>query len=108
MKGPRYGGIPPRGSAPAHESREQALSRFQERLKVLERECQLFRTYGGWQDESHRARARGLLQELSTLEHLLGREKTPRLQSAFLQQSLLLRYQTFKRTYRQFWDILTG
>jgi hypothetical protein len=98
----------PHRSARAQASREQELARFQERLKALERECQLFRTYDGWQDESHRARALGLLRELSALERLYSGEWSPRLQLAFVQQNLLLRYQTFKRTYRQFWELLTG
>jgi hypothetical protein len=103
-----YPPTPPHRSVRTQESWAQELTRFQERLKALERECQLFRTYSGWQDESHRARARGLLRELSALERLCSGEGSRRLQLAFVQQNLLLRYQTFKRTYRQFWELLTG
>ena len=108
MKGPIHPSAPPHRSTRAQESWQQELTRFQERFKALERECQLFRTYGGWQDESHRARARGLLQELSALERQHRGERSPRLQLAFVQHNLLLRYQTFKRIYRQFWELLTG
>jgi hypothetical protein len=90
------------------ESMEQTLGRFQERLQAMERECQLFRTFEGWKDESHRARARELLRELSLLERGLNADRPSRLQLAFQQRTLLLRYQTFKRTYRQFWESLTG
>jgi hypothetical protein len=99
---------PPHRSPRAQESREQELARFQERLKALERECQLFRTYGSWQDESHRTRARRLLRELNALERLFSGDRSLRLQLGFVQHNLLLRYQTFKRTYRQFWELLTG
>jgi hypothetical protein len=74
----------------------------------MERECQLFRTFEGWKDESHRARARELLRELSTLECALNSARSRRMLLAFQQRNLLLRYQTFKRTYRQFWENLTG
>ena len=87
---------------------EHSLVQFQGRLKALERECQLFRTFGGWKDDSHMARARQLLRELSTLERGLSADRPWRMQLAFQRQNLLLRYQTFKRTYRQFWEHLTG
>ena len=90
------------------EGIEQALARFQERLRALERECQLFRTFSGWKDESHVARARELLRELTILERTLSADRSLRQQSAFQQRNLLLRYQAFKRTYRQFWEQLTG
>ncbi len=87
---------------------ERSLVQFQDRLMALERECQLFRTCGGWKDDSHSARARRLLRELSTLERALSADRPLRMQLAFQRQNLLLRYQTFKRTYRQFWEHLTG
>ena len=90
------------------ESMERALGRFQGCLQAMERECQLFRTFAGWKDESHRARARELWRELSMLEHGFTADRPSRLQLAFQQRHLLLRYQTFKRTYRQFWESLTG
>jgi hypothetical protein len=42
------------------------------------------------------------------LEHGFTADRPSRLQLAFQQRHLLLRYQTFKRTYRQFWESLTG
>lgn len=96
------------GGARALASMEQMVGRFQERMQAMERECQLFRTFDGWKDESHRARARELLRELGTLERALNADRSSRLQLAFQQRNLLLRYQTFKRTYRQFWESLTG
>jgi hypothetical protein len=90
------------------EEIEQALARFQERLRGLERECQLFRTFSGWKDDSHLARARELLRELNRLERTLSADRSLRQQLAFQQRNLLLRYQAYKRTYRQFWERLTG
>ena len=87
---------------------EQAIARFQDRLRALERESEIFRAFAGWQDESHRARAHGLLHELSTLERQLGTDAGVRLQLAFQAHNLLLRYQAFKRTHRQFWEDLAG
>jgi hypothetical protein len=87
---------------------EKALARFQDRLHALEREGQVFQTFSGWKDESHRARVRDLLRELNALERALIAAKPPRQQLAFQQHNMLLRYQAFKRTYRQFWEQLTG
>ncbi len=94
--------------AKAQDSMEQAIARFQDRLGALERECQIFRTFGGWKDESHRARARELIRQLNVLERTLNADTSQRQQLGFQRQNLLLRYQTFKRTYRQFWEDLTG
>jgi hypothetical protein len=87
---------------------EQALVQFQERLGALEREGQIFRTFSGWTDEDHLARSRRLLRELHTLERVLRADKSLRQQLALQQRNLLLRYQAFKRIYRQFWEQLTG
>jgi hypothetical protein len=87
---------------------ERSLVQFQDRLMALERECQLFRNFGGWKDDSHSARARQLLRELSALERALSADRSLRMQLAFQRQNLLLRYQTFKRAYRQFWEHLSG
>jgi hypothetical protein len=90
------------------EAIEQALAQFQECLRALERECQIFRTFSGWKDESHQVRARELLRRLHTLEHTLSADRLLPPQLAFQQRNLLLRYQAFKRTFRQFWEQLTG
>jgi len=108
VKGPRRRPQPSDRGARGEEVIEQALARFQERLRALERECQIFRTFSGWKDESHLSRARELLRELNTLERTLNADRSLRQQLAFQQRNLLLRYQAFKRTYRQFWEQLTG
>jgi hypothetical protein len=108
VKGPTRPPQPSGRGARGEEAVEQALARFQDRLRALERECQIFRTFSGWKDEGHLARARALLRELNALERTLGADRALRPQLAFQQRNLLLRYQAFKRTYRQFWEHLTG
>jgi hypothetical protein len=108
MKGPTHPTQPSNRGARGEEAIAQALARFQEHLRALERECQIFRTVSGWQDESHLARARALFRELSMLEHTLSADRALRQQLAFQLRNLLLRYQAFKRTHRQFWEQLRG
>jgi hypothetical protein len=108
VKGPTRPPQPSNRGARGGEAIEQALARFQERLRALERECQIFRTFSGWKDDSHLARARELHRELNTLERTLSADRSLRQQLAFQQRNLLLRYQAFKRTYRQFWEQLTA
>lgn len=100
--------MPSNRSSQLQEAIEHAICRFQDRLSALERECQIFRTFAGWKDVSHLARARDLLRELEALERQLMTDTSYRLQPAFQRHHLLLRYQTFKRTFRQFWEDLTG
>ena len=87
---------------------ERSMSRFQEQLSALERECQIFRTFAGWKDASHLARARQLFRDLDMLELRLMANTPRRVQAAFQCHNLLLRYQTFKHTFRPFWEELTG
>jgi hypothetical protein len=108
VKGPTRPSQPSNRGARGEEAIAQALARFQEHLRALERECQIFRTFSGWQDESHLARARTLFRELNMLERTLSADRALRQPLAFQLRNLLLRYQAFKRTYRQFWEQLTG
>ena len=108
MKGPTRPPQPSNRGAGGEEAIEPALARFQERLRALERECQIFRTFSGWQDGSHLVRARALALELNTLERTLSADRPLRQSLAFQVRNLLLRYQAFKRTYRQCWEQLTG
>src|SRR5918999_4931311 len=108
MKGPTRPTQPSNCGAGGEEAIAQALARFQEHLRALERECRIFRTFSGWQDESHLARARTLFRELSMLEQTLSADRELRQQLAFQLRNLLLRYQAFKRTHRQFWEQLRG
>jgi hypothetical protein len=108
MKGPTRPPQPSSRSARGEEVVGQVLAQFQDRLRALERECQIFRTFSGWKDESHLARARELLREVNSLERMLSADRSLRQQLAFQRRHLLLRYQAFKRTYRQFWEHLTA
>ncbi len=108
MNGPTRPSQPSNRGTRGEEAIAQALARFQEHLRALEREGQIFRTFSGWQDESHLARARALYRELNMLERTLSADRSLRQPLAFQLRNLLLRYQAFKRTYRQFWAQLTG
>lgn len=108
MKGRTRPSQPSGGGTREEETAEKTLVRFQDRFQALEREGQVFQTFSGWKDESHRARVRDLLRELNALERMLSAARPPRQQLAFQQHNILLRYQAFKRAYRQFWEHLTG
>ena len=108
MKGPARPPEPPDRDAREQGAMEHSLLQFQDRLKALERECQLFRTFGGWKDDNRSARARQLFRELSALERALSIDRPLRTQLGLQRPNRLLRYQTFKRTYGQFWQHLTG
>jgi hypothetical protein len=108
VKEPTRPSQPSNRGARGEEAIAQTLAQFQEHLRTLERECQIFRTFSGWQDESHLARARTLSRELNRLERMLTADRPLRQPLAFELRNLLLRYQAFKRTYRQFWAELTS